>query len=62
LRVNVTQNNEEIRTLEHYFRVIAPPTLIFFDRSGQQLPQETLVGETKEADFIGHLEKILEEN
>ena len=62
LRADVTRNNEEDQMLEHYFHVIAPPTLIFFDREGRQLLHETLVGETKQTEFIHHLEKILDES
>ena len=59
LRVDVTRNNEEDQTLEHYFHVVAPPTLIFFDANGQALPQATLVGEIKPKALMQHLESIV---
>lgn len=59
LRADVTHNSEEDQTLEHYFHVVAPPTLIFFDANGQPLPHTTLVGDTKPKKFIKHLENIL---
>lgn len=60
LRVDVTHNNEEDQTLEHYFHVVAPPTLIFFDAKGQLLPQATLVGEVKPKVLMQHLESIIQ--
>ncbi|MDF3054840.1 MAG: thiol:disulfide interchange protein [Gammaproteobacteria bacterium] len=58
LQVDMTQNNAEDNALMHAFNVIAPPTLIFFGKDGQQLKGATLVGKINTAELVAHLEKI----
>jgi thioredoxin:protein disulfide reductase len=54
LRADITANDAEDQALMRYYQVIAPPTVIFFDRHHQESPSR-LIGEVSPADFLKHL-------
>jgi thiol:disulfide interchange protein DsbD len=58
LKIDVTANNEDQRTLLRYFNVVAPPTFLFFDTSGEENQALRLVGNLSSADFLRSLEGI----
>lgn len=52
LQADVTANDTQDKLLEQHFNVIAPPTLIFFNKNGQELPDVRIVGETGPEKFL----------
>lgn len=59
LKVDITDNNNDSKTLLHQFNVIAPPTFLFLDREGKELNHLRLVGELSTNTFFDHLSKTL---
>ncbi|RUR06588.1 protein-disulfide reductase DsbD [Legionella sp. km772] len=57
IRIDVTQNNAADKALMRHFKVIAPPSFLFFDKQGKGLNQFKVVGEVSTAQFI----KVLQE-
>lgn len=62
LRVNITENNAEDKKIMQHFRVIAPPTFLFFDRQGQEIAAHRLVGEVSEDNFLARLKALDEQS
>jgi thioredoxin:protein disulfide reductase len=60
LRADITENNDNDQALMRYYRVIAPPTLIFFDRRHQEVSASRVVGEISPAEFMQRLKTIEE--
>jgi thiol:disulfide interchange protein DsbD len=58
LRADVTKNDEFAQSLLKRFQVIAPPTMLFFDKKGEELPDERIVGEVDSQKFIEHVELV----
>jgi thiol:disulfide interchange protein DsbD len=58
LRIDLTQNSEADQQLLKSLNVIAPPTVLFFDRNGTELTAERLVGEFNKDQFIQHLQAL----
>ena len=56
LQADVTANDEQDQALLKRFGVFGPPTIIFFDREGQQRHGYEVVGYMKAAAFAEHLE------
>ncbi|MDA8561912.1 protein-disulfide reductase DsbD [Gammaproteobacteria bacterium] len=57
LRVDVTVNNLNDQIIMKKYNVIAPPTFIFFNKSGDELAQIKIVGEVSSTKFLSHLMK-----
>ena len=55
--VDLTKMDKANRELLQYFNVIGPPTFIFLDPSGKEIPQSRLVGESDPETFLKFLEK-----
>jgi thiol:disulfide interchange protein DsbD len=62
LRADVTANDVDDKTLQKSLNVIAPPTIIFFDREGNEINNSRVVGETSAMPFLEHLRKILDDD
>ena len=45
IRVDVTANDEDSKALETTYNVVAPPTVLFFNKNGQWAKDQTLVGD-----------------
>ena len=45
LKVDLTPNNTETKAILNHFKVVAPPTFLFFDAEGHELDKLRLVGE-----------------
>ena len=58
LQADITQNDATDRALLHYLGVIAPPTVIFFDESGQERISKRIVGQVSKANFLTHLKGL----
>lgn len=56
--VDVTEQNASIKALEQRYGVIAPPTVLFLDKTGQLLPAQTLVGEQSSEALLTTLTKL----
>ncbi len=55
LRADVTENNDDDKALLRYFGAYGPPTIAFFDRSGQRHEAYDLVGFVPADDFSDHV-------
>jgi thiol:disulfide interchange protein DsbD len=58
LRADVTENNNFDQALMNKFNVIAPPTILFFDRNGQEELKYRIEGEINVQDFLDQLAKM----
>jgi thiol:disulfide interchange protein DsbD len=52
IKIDVTANNADNKKLMAYFKVIAPPTFIFFNDQGEQMDQLKWVGEGSAEQFL----------
>lgn len=58
LKADLTEtNNTTIAFMEHY-NVFGLPTILFFDRSGNELDEQRVTGFENAADFAAHLTKL----
>lgn len=62
LKADVTKNDDNIQKLEKQFRVVAPPTFLFFDNTGKELREFRIVGEMTAEKFLEHLQTVLKTN
>lgn len=60
LRADVTDNNDFDQALLKRFNVIAPPTFLFFDQKGKELPSEQIIGEVSASKFLAHLIRVMD--
>lgn len=58
LQADVTKNDADDKALEAYYNVIAPPTILFFNAKGQELPQARIVGGMGPKPFLEHLKSM----
>jgi thiol:disulfide interchange protein DsbD len=58
LRADVTENNDDDKALLKYFSSFGPPTIAFFDSSGQAQEAFKLVGFVPADDFRAHVERL----
>ena len=54
----MTKLTPEIKSLEKRYGVVAPPTVVFYDKAGNLSSGSTVVGETKVAAFEGVLKLV----
>ena len=52
LRADLTKNNAFDQALLKRFKVVGPPTIIFFNREGQELTSPRIVGEVNAEEFL----------
>ncbi len=57
LQADVTPNDEEDRALYKHFGIIGPPSIMFFDRNGNELKNFRVVGYKKAKQFAQHIER-----
>lgn len=57
IKIDITSNTEESNQLRQVFQVIAPPTYLFLDSQGVEVPDSRLVGAAKLSDFLSRLDK-----
>ena len=58
LQVDVTANTDDDKALMKRFGLFGPPGIIFFDKSGQELKDNRIVGFVEAEEFLKHLEQI----
>ncbi|HET8731454.1 MAG TPA: protein-disulfide reductase DsbD, partial [Moraxellaceae bacterium] len=56
VQADVTANNAEDRALLAHFGLMGPPSILFFDKNGNELPGARIVGEKDAAGFMAHLD------
>ena len=55
LRADLSKNSDADQRLLEYFKVIAPPTVLFFGTNGEELTTKRLVGDIKATEFLARL-------
>lgn len=58
VQANVTQNSENEQALLKKFELIGPPSILFFDKNGNEHVHLRLTGEVDAEKFIEHLKKV----
>jgi len=58
LQVDVTANTDDDKALMKRFALFGPPGIIFFDKSGQELKDNRIVGFVEAEEFLKHLERM----
>ncbi len=58
IQIDITENNQESHDLLSYFKIIAPPTFLFYDGQGRLLTQFNLVGEISAEVLLERLKKL----
>ena len=59
LRADVTRNTLFDQALQKRFKVVGPPSLIFFDIRGRELTSRRIVGEVTAKEFLQRVSKII---
>ncbi|HEB63459.1 MAG TPA: protein-disulfide reductase DsbD [Gammaproteobacteria bacterium] len=59
LQSDVTENDEQDKALLEQFELIGPPSILFFDRNGDELRGYRIVGEMSLDEFQTHLSGVL---
>jgi len=59
LQVDVTANTPDDLALMKRFGLFGPPGIIFFDRTGKELPDGKIVGFLDAAPFLDHINKLV---
>jgi len=59
LKADVTANNEDDKALLKRFGLFGPPGIIFFDKAGQEIASQRVVGYQPAVQFLEVLEKAL---
>jgi thioredoxin:protein disulfide reductase len=55
IKVDITANNSQAKALLQTYSVVAPPTFLFFNKQGMEIPKLTLVGEVNSEEFLKQL-------
>ncbi len=58
IQIDITDNTEEQRSLLKHFGLYGPPTLLFFNASGEEYSQYRLIGGTSASALLEHLKKL----
>lgn len=58
LRADVTRNSLENQLLEKHFGVIAPPTILFLNSHGNEIPNSRIIGEISSSNFLNLLKQL----
>jgi thiol:disulfide interchange protein DsbD len=58
LQADVTANDDADKALLKRFNLIGPPSILFYDESGAERPELTLVGFKPADEFVKHIEKL----
>lgn len=55
LRINLSKNTAEDQAILKHFNVIAPPTMLFFDREGREVNDRRIVGEMSATELLSRI-------
>lgn len=58
LRADLTKNDAVDKALKVHFGVLGPPTIIFFNKKGEQIKRARIIGEINVTDFLQHIKLI----
>jgi thiol:disulfide interchange protein DsbD len=58
LQVDVTANDADDKAMLKRFGLFGPPAIIFFDRSGKEIPDSRVIGYQNAAKFLNSLQKL----
>ena len=58
LQADVTANDEADKALLKYFQLIGPPSILFYDSSGNKRPELSLVGFKAADEFVRHVQGL----
>ena len=58
LRIDVTRNTTDSQQLQKQFHVFAPPTFIFLDQNGKEIPNSRIIGEISHNAFIARIKTV----
>lgn len=59
IKIDLSANNADSGALLHYFKIVAPPMFLFFDRTGKALPELTLGGEISGKILLTQLQAVM---
>lgn len=59
LRVDLTDNSADDHAVMSAYQVVAPPTVLFFNREGQEIVSRRIVGEVTDIDFLTRLGSLM---
>ncbi len=62
LQADVTVNNAADRALLKAYDIIAPPTILFFDKNGTELIATRIIGEINAQQFLQHIASVSSSN
>ncbi|TDT39407.1 thiol:disulfide interchange protein DsbD [Halospina denitrificans] len=60
LQVDVTENTPSDQALLDRYGLFGPPTVLFFDASGEELSDARILGEMDREEFLQHLDRVSE--
>ncbi|KTD74759.1 protein-disulfide reductase DsbD [Legionella waltersii] len=58
IKVDVTENSKANQKLMQHFKVVAPPTFVFYNAQGQELKELKLVGDLSAEEFLKTVSQI----
>lgn len=59
VKIDMSKMTDQHRQLQNYYKVFGPPTILFFDKAGNELVNARIIGEMGQAEFLEHLNKII---
>jgi thiol:disulfide interchange protein DsbD len=59
LRADLTANNSADENLLQYYDVVAPPTVLFFNRQGREVNSHRIIGEVNANEFTMRLNQFI---
>jgi thiol:disulfide interchange protein DsbD len=59
IQADVTANDADDQALLKYFGIFGPPTIVFYDREGNELKGQRVIGYQATDEFLAHLEYVL---
>jgi thiol:disulfide interchange protein DsbD len=60
LQADVTANDAVDQALLQRFGIFGPPTIVFFDRAGEEIQGQRVIGYMSADDFLAHLDYVLQ--
>jgi thiol:disulfide interchange protein DsbD len=58
LQADVTANDKDDKALLKHFQLIGPPSMLFYDSSGNKRPELSLVGYKPADEFVQHVQGL----
>jgi thiol:disulfide interchange protein DsbD len=58
LKIDVTENKESDKVFQQAFRVVGPPTILFFGPDGLESAEHRITGYTPPEKFLTHITQL----